>query len=172
MEQNNKFNKNRAFTLIEVSVAVFFITVGVLGAFTLIEQVVSYTSVSSSYLVTNYLSQEGIEIVRNIRDTNWLEGEAWDNGITCSLPPCFFEADYTDQSLSSYLDRYLYINGNNSFYTYIDSPLPGDTKTKFKRKIIITPQESDILKVSVQVKWQERGKDHQVTAQENLYNWW
>jgi len=152
----------------EALVAIFLITTGVLGAMAVVNQTITFTQVTSSRLVAAYLAQEGIEIVRNIRDTNFLkirkgeEGINWDTGLTGCLGGC--EADYNDLALIS-ADRYLKIDAG--FYNY-DS----GENTPFKRKITITPVGSDILKVSVEVSWQERGRAHQVTAQENLYQWW
>ena len=150
----------------ECLVAIFLITVGVIGAISVVNQTTTFTQVTSSQLIGAYLAQEGIEIVRNIRDTNFLkihkgeEGINWDTGLTGCTGGC--ETDYNDPALIS-ADRYLKIDGG--FYNY-DS----GENTLFKRKIIIQP-DTNILKVQVLVSWQERGRTHQVTAQENLYNW-
>jgi len=166
-------SNNRSFTLIECLVAIFLITLGVGGAMAVVNQTTAFTQVASSQLVAAYLAQEGIEIVRNIRDTNSLkihkevEGINWDTGLPDCLEGC--EADYDDSALIS-ADRYLKIDGG--FFNY-DS----GQDTTFKRKIIIEHDwdiyyEADILKVRVSVSWQERGRTHQVIAQENLYLWW
>ena len=159
---------NRGFTIIEVTTAVFIITVGVVGVFSLIQQVFVFTSVSGSRLVSSYLSQEGIEIVRNIRDSNWLEQRSnpfllWDDG----LPSGNWEADYNSQSLSQVYSATSYLNLDSSgFYSYsLGSP------TRFKRKISVLKPQADILEISVEVIWDERGRSHSVTAQYNLYNW-
>ena len=76
--------QNKSFTLIEVIVAIFLITVGTVGAFTLMQRTIAFTAVSSSQLVASYLAQEGIEIIRNIRDTNYLEVSVWDDGLSSS----------------------------------------------------------------------------------------
>jgi prepilin-type N-terminal cleavage/methylation domain-containing protein len=123
----------RGFTLIEVIVAIFLITVGMAGAFNLVQRTIAFTSVSSSRLQAAYLAQGGIELVRNTRDSNWLAGNEWD------------------------------LN------------LPSGTETgllgKFDRTITITAPEPDKMVVSVEINWQERGRDHSVTAQTELYNW-
>ena len=162
-------SKMKSFTLIEVLAAIFLITVGVMAALIVINQTTVFTQVTSSRLVASYLAQEGIEIVKNIRDSNFLKihkgiiaEEHWIDGLTGCEGGC--EADYDDSGLVS-ADRYLKINGG--FYNY-DSGI----ETAFKRKITITPDGSDILKVLVEVSWTERGRTHQVTAQENLYKWW
>jgi len=158
------------FTLIEVLTAIFVILVGVVGVLAIIQQTIAFAALSSSRLAASYLAQEGIEIVRNIRDGNWLEEVNWDIGLGGGE----YEADYDDSDLSSYQDRYLYIDGTNGFYKYITTPASGDIQTKFKRKITITSDMDGAtprLKVSVLIEWQQIGKPHQVTAQEYLYNW-
>ena len=156
----------RGFTLLEVILAIFVIMVGIVGTLGIIQQGISYTQLSSSRLTADYLAQEGIEIVRNIRDTNWLEWRAnqdilWSDGI----PSGDWEADYKTQNLTqSYTGTYLNID-NSGFYSYFSG-----SPAKFKRKITIA-KDTNILKISVQVKWQERGRNNQVTVQENLYNW-
>ena len=161
----------RSFTLIEALIAIFLVNVGVVGAFTLVSQIIAFTQITSSRLIALYLGQEGIEIVRNIRDSNFLKihrgiaGINWDTGLTGCTAGC--EADYNDPSLVS-ASRYLKINGG--FFNYDSGQY-----TVFKRRIIVTSDTdrgTAILRVSVEVSWQERGKTHQVAVQENLYKWW
>lgn len=73
---------NKSFTILEVIITIFIITIGVLAAYTVTQQIISYTYRSVSRLTATYLAMEGIEIVRNIRDTNWLEEEDWVNGLS------------------------------------------------------------------------------------------
>ena len=158
-----KFKKG--FTLLEVLLAIFVITIGVVGVSLAIQQAVSFTAFSTSKLTAIYLAQEGIEVVRNIRDTNWLEertnpGISWDDGLS----PGEYEADYKSQSLVPYSDRYLKLP-DGGFYNY-DS----GKDTKFKRKITIS-KVGEAIEVSVKVSWLEKGNNYKVTAQEDLYNW-
>ena len=138
-------NKNSAgFTIIEVVAAVFLITVGVLGAFTVVQRTVAFSSVVSDQLAAAYLAQEGTENIRNIRDGNWLEQRknlslAWDDGINSS-----------DWQVVSFLDG---------------------SQSKFQRKITIQKPEADKVVVQVQVQWLERGRTHNVKAETELYNW-
>lgn len=160
-----KTMNQKGFTLLELTVAIFVIMVGIIGALSALQRATSATFVSSSKLTAAYLAQEGIEIVRNLRDTNWIADLSWDNGIICCFaPPCDCEADYNDKYLNLYQENH-YLRIGNDFYNY-DS----GKETKFKRKITIS-KEPDILKISVQVFWRERGKDFQLTAQENIYDW-
>jgi len=171
----------------EAIVAIFVITTGIVGVLSLFTQTISSATFSKDKLIAAYLAQEGIEIVRNIRDTNWLEQytestNPWNEGLTGCSGNC--EADYfcttvedpdpTNPPFHRCLDSYdsghfLKIN-TNDLYNYATG-----TDTKFKRKITITPtndlEGNPILNVSILVEWQERGRTHSVTVKENLYNW-
>jgi|SRR3989344_5679750 len=72
---------NKGFTLIEATLATFILVVGVLGVFSAIQIITRFTSDVSLRLQATYLAQEGIESIRNIRDSNWLAASPWDNGI-------------------------------------------------------------------------------------------
>jgi len=163
----------KGFTIIEVMVAIFIITAGMLGAFSLIQRTIFFTVTNSSRITAAYLAQEGIEIVRNIRDSNWLEaGVPWDDLLDAGD----YEVDYNDADLGPYHDRYLLrVDGVSvGFYSY-DSGSP----TRFKRKITIGKEDLSVssggiydkMTVSVLVEWQERGTLRQIIVQENLYNW-
>ena len=155
----SKKSKKRGFTLIELMMVIFIVSIGIAGVLNLIAKIFLHSRFASSKLTAIYLVQEGVEIVRNIRDTNWVEGESWDQGITSGD----FEADWDDQSLSPYQGRYLRANGN--FYNYDSGQL-----TKFQRKITIG-KEVDKISVSVKVNWVEAGENYQAEAYGELYNW-
>jgi type II secretory pathway pseudopilin PulG len=171
------------FTLIEVLAAMFIVVMGVVGIFGLVTRTVSSTSLVNSQLVASYLAQEGLEMVRNIRDANFrrvhkgVAQATWTDGLTGCTTGC--EADYNDSALVSFQDRFLKLD--NGFYTY-----DAGTDTIFTRKIIITPKRGvpsscvplippdasdDILCVSVDVSWQDRGNTRIVRGATELYNW-
>jgi len=159
-------NKKNAFTLLELIVSIFVISVGILGAYILYSQIISFSEVSKARLTAAYLAQEGIEIVRNIRDTNWLN----DRDQDYELDQGSYEADYQSISLSGWSEpgNSLRID-NNGFFRY-SSDSETSSETRFKRKIVITP-EGEILKVYVEVTWEGK-HSFTITIQENLYNWY
>ncbi len=166
------------FTLIEMIVSIFILSVALVGIFSAFYVVTILTSSSSDRLTATYLAQEGMEIVRNMRDTNWLNmdansspGATWIDGFKageCSSTGC--EADYetgtTNQNypMAPWAGKYLYID-SNYFYGYNPNHA---TPTKFKRKIIISCLDSFgnidsyclstdyVIKVTVQVSWDEK----------------
>lgn len=203
--------EQKGFTIIELIISIFlmlFAVVGIFGAFSI---VTILTSNSADRLAATYLAQEGMEIVRNIRDNNWLamdaclsnsdceiQNNAWVEGLTnpgaCTNESQGCKADYQPMdTLVPYgnnEENYLRININNGgFYDYDNSGV----KTKFQRKIVITPlsdvnSQSDdhIIKVTVKVSWDEKatiagpgvlannceeGKNC-VVSEETLYNWY
>ncbi|MCH8244688.1 prepilin-type N-terminal cleavage/methylation domain-containing protein [Patescibacteria group bacterium] len=166
----------KGFTLIEVLAASFIIIMGVGGAMALIQQSISFTSNAALQLEASYLAQEGMEIVRNIRDTNLLKihkgvGGNWTDGLIdpdgdgtneCAIG-C--QSDYAQSFLTAYQDTLLQFS--NGFYSHI----PSTTDSIFKRKITVTSLDPDILEVLVEVMWEERGRSHTVKAATKLYNW-
>ena len=164
---------NKGFSLLELIITIFVVSVGILGTHSVVSYTLSAIGLSASRLTAAYLAQEGIEIVRNIRDTNWIEGGfvVWDSGLSegsyeadyqsDDLVPCSFPCDFNSNL------RLLQIEGG--FYRYSATGID----TSFKRKIIITDAGlPDFLTVTVSVEWEHKGKLQQpVTVQENLYNW-
>ncbi|PIZ89621.1 MAG: hypothetical protein COX89_00565 [Candidatus Nealsonbacteria bacterium CG_4_10_14_0_2_um_filter_37_10] len=76
--------KNKSFTLIEVLVAVSVLIIGVLGVFTVVQNITFSAQINSSKLAATYLAQEGLELVKNQRDSNWLAGSPWDSNLQSS----------------------------------------------------------------------------------------
>lgn len=180
--------QSKGFTVLEVITAIFILTVGVGAALSLMNQTLATGSVVEQRLIASHLAQEGIEIVRNIRDTNWLQSRdpskssPWDDGL-CSSPPCEWEADYTTVTFfdtadfercsdpgfncQTYSETFLNID-TDGFYSYKTA----DAQTKFKRKIRIEKPQADEIKVIVEIIWQERGRHHSFTVLEHITNWY
>ena len=167
----SRFMKDRGFTILETTVAIFILVVALVAAISAFYGIMIATSSISSRLTAAYLAQEGIEIIRNIRDTNWLSDSDWESDFADCESQNGCQVDYTTGTgeiiPQPYTDSCLKIDLNN-FYSY-----SGETPTKFKRKITIThPEEqSHILNVSVLVEWEEKGEQYNFTVEEQLYNW-
>lgn len=158
--------KSKAFTLVEVLVALFILTTAVVAGLSAVNSGLSSTQVAKSKLIAANLTQEGIEIARNIRDNNWLGQRTnpellWDSGLSVGG----WEAIYQSQNLESYQGRYLKVD-TDGFYNYTSG-----TDTKFKREITIQKITDDQLRVISGVEWQEKGKTYSLTAVGDLYNW-
>ncbi len=166
----NKKTKEKGFTMIEMIATLFVMSVGIMGIFSLVSQTISHISIISSRLTAIYLSQEGMEIIRNIRDSNFLKinnGEEvnWDNDLANGQ--YYYNFDYQSQAIPDNTNcsgnNYLDINGG--FYRCFGSG-------RFQRKAQINKIEDDKIDVVIEVSWEERGRTHKVVARENLYQWY
>ncbi|MEK9178134.1 MAG: hypothetical protein AAB777_03410 [Patescibacteria group bacterium] len=184
------------FTMIEIVIALFVLTVGVIGVYNAFSIMTVATTQMSDRFTAAYLTQEGIEIARNIRDNNWLAESQnpdlpWNCGLVGENANCIFnidcssgcEADYrtgisSGAGLTSYSSggHYLYID-SNKFYSYNQN----GTETRFKRKITINLVDDHTLRVTVTVFWDEKptianidfpAQPGSITAEDYLYNWY
>lgn len=67
LKKNNKFNKG--FTLVETLVSVSIFSISILGLLSILSQGILDTSYAKKKITASYLAQEGIEYIRNMRDT-------------------------------------------------------------------------------------------------------
>lgn len=71
----------KGFSIVEVLVATALIGSVVLGVFSLLGPAMKASLASNNMLIASMLAQEGIELVINIRDTNWWQGNDWKKGL-------------------------------------------------------------------------------------------
>lgn len=102
----------KGFSIVEVMLAVFLVSVGVMASLALISSGIKHSTESRRQLIATMLSQEGIELVRNIRDTNAKNGldsfDEIDNGD--------HTMDYSDTKLQSNSGNNKYLQYLNGFY--------------------------------------------------------
>jgi|GEM_PF-800055 len=70
----------QGFTLVEALIAVAIITTGLIAILGVISYAISISRVSPDEVIAANLAQEGIGVIKNIRDSNWLVDKA-DNGM-------------------------------------------------------------------------------------------
>lgn len=168
-----KINAKRystGFTLIELIIAIAVLSFGVVMVYGSFYDISTATYSISSRFTATYLAQEGLEIIRNIRDTNFINSQTWSAGLTGSPCNTGCQLDYKLQNasqLAAYNDNVFLGLNSDGFYSY-DT---GSTPTIFKRKITITPISSDILNVEVLTTWNYKGQVLSFKIEESLYNW-
>lgn len=142
-------NKSKAFSLVEVMTSVFLVSVGLLASLSLLTKGLNETIGSRDQIIASLLAQEGVELVRSIRDNNWANGVSTFEGIEDSDDQ---RIDYEEGSLSSVGDEedFKLKRNNKGFYQYAD----GDS-TKFSRRIIIS-SNGDNEEVISMVVWNGR----------------
>ena len=161
---SKKFNKG--FSIIEVLVAISVILVSFTAALNLINRSMAFHDLAYSRLVASYLAQEGIEIVRNIRDNNFIANQTWNNGLAAGD----YQVQYNDLSLKDYTGEPLNLDTTTGLYNYEPSS-PTNVPTRYTRKIVIEKISDNHIRVQSIVSWSNRGGNFQIIVEDHLYNW-
>ena len=178
-------SKCRGFTLVETLIAISIFTVSLLGIMSVLASGIADTNYAKRKMTATYLAQEGIEYIRNMRDTfvlypangGWSGGGSFTNrlgncdastgcGVDISRPVT--DTNFTFRCTPSSKCK-LYVNNGN----YNTNNLVGDD-SGFTRKIWmdIIPGPDDGVKISSKVEWTQGSGTKSVTFSENLYNWY
>lgn len=144
--KNRTFRKMKAFSFIEVMLSVFLLSVGIISVISIVVSGMNNTTESRRYLIASLLSQEGIEMVRNIRDNGAVEtGNSFENisdGSKIVDPIGGTLADATSGNTA--------LNYYDGYYRHTNF---GD-KTVFSRKVLIQSQGTDAKIVYGMAVWE------------------
>ena len=155
--------------LIESIVAISLIVVGLLGMFALLSQSLGLRRVVSERYIATYLATEGIEIVKNMLDTDYIEDLVWNNGAN-AIGTGDFTADYNSSSLQSIggVAPPLSYDSVTGIYSYD----VGDS-TKFRRTITTNlSADGEKLQVNSVVDWITRGGGQfTINLEDHFFNW-
>jgi len=155
---------NKGFTLIEAMVALVLVTLAMGPVFILATSSVNVASRIEHNLIASNLAQEGIEVIRNIRDTNWLNGVDFDNNLPAGA--WRIEWDTIGGGLMAVGSNPV-LKKNNGLYNYSTG-----TNTVFRRTITISKPNSGELILISSVAWIERGNINKtVSAESHLFDW-
>jgi len=157
-----KLNHNKGFTIIEVMVGIGVILVGFAGTITLINKSLAFHDLAYSRLTASYLAQEGIEIVRNLRDNNFIQNRTWNDGLS----PGTYQVQYNSLQLMDYSGENLLIDPVTNLYNYDSGNL-----TRYNRRIVIEQISSEEIRVTSIVQWYNRGGNFDIRVEDHLFNW-
>lgn len=156
----------RGFTLVEIIIAIAIISLVSVGAMTAISLSLNSAVRISNDLIAANLAQEGLEVMRGIRDRDWHLG----NSFGASFPNNgSYLVEARDQSLNPFAETFLK-KDSNGFYNYTSGQ-----DTIFKRKIIIESSGQNPTTVErvikVEVYWQEKSGPKTIQAELRLFSW-
>ncbi|MEA3464156.1 MAG: prepilin-type N-terminal cleavage/methylation domain-containing protein [Patescibacteria group bacterium] len=162
----NFFKKQPGFSIIEVIAVIFIIAVGLTGILSLIVQNIQAQYINKNALIASQLAQEGLELIRNVRDENWLATPAiWAfSSIAEEDGSKLFAIDFDGMtsvdSSSLKIDTDYYLHS-------------GSADSGFSR--IIQTENNHLASstvVSCIVEWKEKkGGEHKYVAETVLYDW-
>lgn len=200
MQMQNKFIKNKGFTIVETMVAISILAIALTGPLSIVAQSLRSSYFARDQITAHYLAQEAIEYIRNRRDQNGLQqisSDNWLEGIKTSADGYALLNEYNGSNiLKANLVRTtngydlkkctesgdevcprLKFNPSDANRIYGDDSLgTAGADSIFTREVTLmkTPQDPDAKKeiiVSVKVSWSTVTIHNSVTIDEHLYNW-
>jgi len=152
--------------MVETMVALGMVVIGLLGLLSLLSSSIGINRVLSDQYIGTYLASEGIEVVKNIIDSNVAAGKGYNNGLDGCTTGCVFQYD-SSAPMNKSVNTPILFDAQNNVYSYDNG-----SQTPFSRSVTITPGDRDELIVTSHVTWTTRGSITQdVTLEDHFYNW-
>ncbi len=152
----------RGQVVVESLVALGILTVGFLGILTLLSRSISLNRVVSDNYTATYLAAEGLEVVKNIIDTNVIQNRPWNSGFSNGD----FEVQYASALLEATQSRFLLFDPSQNLYSY-----GGSVVTPFTRTIRVALVGGNEIKVNSIVSWSSRGGEYDINLEDHFFNW-
>lgn len=180
-----KYRKNRkndkSFSLLGVLIAVYIITIGIIGVVGLMANTIVRSKITGNRVIATGLAQEGIEIVKDIRGTNWMNGNVWDEGIIDGTYQVSYLASGLLDNIAYPPSEKIRFSTSGNGYSVCNSTDPActsvfDQETVFTRivEILHNPDgngSTEDVMSKCTVSWEERGRPQIVEIENWLYNW-
>ncbi len=157
-----QYRSARGSILLESLIAITILTVGMLGIFSMLSRSVGLTRVVAHQYIAAHLAAEGIELVKNIIDTNSLLARPWNAGLASGI----YEIAH-NTALEPDNDRVLFYDTTTGLYDYAS----GDEPTVFRRQLSLARIGADELQVNARVSWITRGSaEFNVDLEDHFFN--
>lgn len=152
-----------AFTLVETTIAITILVTALVGILALASYSYSVGGQSSETILSTSLAREGMEVIRAIRESNWLALNTWNYGL--SAGNFIANADSTSlTSISGWVNCGLCLTSGR----YLHCPSPN---TIYKRMLTIENIPPDQIRVSSEVLWRTKTGERTIKLQQILTNW-
>lgn len=191
-KKQNKFKSG--FTLVETLVAISIFSVSIVALISILANGISNTNYAKKKLIAAYLAQEGVEYVRNIRDTHVLYDPTSAQTGWTSFNTKLTNASCNNATNGCYLGDLLSTAYTNSTQPMISIPLNPCTSSTcangamlydpstgkygysgvasgYSRKITTSAISLNETKVTSTVYWTQGSGTKSIVFSENLFNW-
>lgn len=158
--------RRSGFTLVEIVVVLFIISLGLIGVLTLIIQNIQSQSYNKNNLIAYQLAQEGIELVRKVRDSNWKAALPYNTNLADGE----YYMDYQDATPQNGSGPTSFILKNDTTGFYIHDT--AGVSSGFSRKLIIENLPGgQSLRVVAEITWYNRNQVYSYDLETLLYDW-
>ncbi len=187
-------------SLLELLIALFILVSTLTATIALIVTSINAGRESRNKLIGTSLAREGIELVRNIRDSNWLDdtGPVWDEGLndgagddTTAIPVIdgtsafgldFSKNDFTAITYDSATDAYYQGDAapgaNSQFYRIMNINAICRASNGDETIISANSPSNDCsgddevgLRIVSEVRWPSQTSSKKIILEDRLYNW-
>lgn len=170
-------SRQAGFTIVELIVAVTALTIAFSGIFSLLQSSFAASRAVTENYIATYLAAEGIEVVKNILDSNVLQGNSWSRGFLpgeyrvsyesiCADPfgNCLIPHDDPVDPSDPYPLGFDRVSG---LYSY-----SGAEPTPYFRKMVIEygANQNELI-VHATVSWKSRGRDVSLGLEDHFFNY-
>lgn len=123
----------------EILVSAFVISASFIALMAIIVSGMRVSMASRDEVIASQLAQEGAELVRNIRDNNWVNRQPIFQGINVSSPN-FICVDVTADTLGDPVFAACDLNGSKIYYDSANKRYVHGSgeATKFRRRVVIS----------------------------------
>ena len=167
-------SSQNGFTIIESLVALAILSLSLMPMLVVVTMSSRIATSVKNNLVAAMLAQEGIEVVRAIRDTNWLNGRAFYIGLnedaeTGTTKDGLVQYDTANSLMPYDASAKLYVDNNSGIYSYDNNS--GSSPTLFTRKISVTKISNAELKIISEITWNEPPRSKIISVEDHLFDW-
>ena len=180
MLNDMQVKNNKGISIIEALVSITIISVGIIGIMSLILQSIQVRYINKNTLIASQLAQEGMEIIRNTRDRNWLQGNFYASSTAKEGQTYTYAVDISDLvgtnpnfvPVTDINDAETKLKICDGLYHSNSYSCSNATSTTFKRMITTNmDQTASSVQVICLIQWKDKSNTFQFSARELLYNW-
>lgn len=174
------------FTLVEALVAISILLISIVGPLSIVAESIKTANLGKDQITAFYLAQEAVEYIRNIRDTNVLEGKNW---LSTDIVNCYGNATCRVDAVNNNtvscandspagvckkLNKFKDISSKLTTYRY-DQP-SGYVETTFTRSVNVTDIINGVKSdheaiITVTMNWTSNLIPRSFTIVERIFNW-
>lgn len=175
---DESFARTRGFTLVETLVALSILLIAVVTPISLIGDSLHKMYYARDEAIAVNLAQEGIEMVRQVRDSNMISGAAWDNNL--ALGTYIIDVGSFISTPGTPSNFVINCGSCQPQPVYRDAAGTGlyrqnavSTATQFSRNVVISNPNAQAYERSVvsTVTWKTGGLSGSIAIQEYIYKW-